>query len=65
MQVLRIGYLSTMYHTSHIIKQLKWVEKFLSLKADWQLFGTGPSMVEAFAAGVIDLGYIELEEIVI
>ena len=28
--------------------------------ASWRLFGTGPAMVEAFAAGEIDLGYIGL-----
>jgi NitT/TauT family transport system substrate-binding protein len=49
-----------MYHTSHIIKGLKWIEEFLSTESEWILFGTGPSMVEAFKAGAIDIGYIGL-----
>lgn len=56
----RIGYLSTMYHTSHIIKKEGWVEKDLKIKPEWHLFPTGPAMVEAFAATTIDIGYIGL-----
>ena len=58
MKTLRIGYLSTMYHTSHILKALGWVEKDLKTNAEWQLFGTGPAMVESFRQGKIDIGYI-------
>jgi len=57
---LKIGYLSTMYHTSHIIKKEGWVEKSLKIKTEWKLFPTGPAMVEAFAATKIDIGYIGL-----
>lgn len=60
MKQLRIGYLSTMYHTSHIIKAEGWVEKVLNITPEWKLFPTGPAMVEAFAAGSIDIGYIGL-----
>lgn len=60
MNQLNIGYLSTMYHTSHIIKGAKWVEGFLHITPEWKLFPTGPAMVEAFAAGAIDIGYIGL-----
>ncbi len=60
MDRLRIGYLSTMYHTSHILKHNKWVEEYISLEGCWNLFGTGPSMVEAFAADELDIGYIGL-----
>ncbi len=60
MDTLRIGYLSTMYHTAHIIKELGWVEKYTGAASQWQLFGTGPAMVEAFGAGIIDIGYIGL-----
>lgn len=49
-----------MYHTSHILKGLKWVEEFLHVDPDWLLFGTGPAMVEAFKEGRIDIGYIGL-----
>jgi len=60
MKQLRIGYLSTFYHTSHIIKRLEWIEKFIAFKPEWSLFGTGPSMVEAFRGGLLDLGYTGL-----
>jgi len=60
MEQIRIGYLSTMYHTSHILKHLGWVEKHLRVRPQWKLFGTGPSMVEAFSTGELDIGYIGL-----
>ncbi len=60
MQQLRIGYLSTMYHTSHILKHFGLVEKRLNLQPRWRLFGTGPAMVQAFAEGGLDAGYIGL-----
>ncbi|MEI6128276.1 MAG: ABC transporter substrate-binding protein [Pseudomonadota bacterium] len=65
MKKLRIGYLSTMYHTSHLIKGLKWTENFLPVDAEWRLFGTGPSMIEAFSADMLDMGYIGLPPVMI
>jgi len=56
---LRIGYLSTLYHTSHLLKCTGWLNEN-GIKASWSLYGTGPAMVEAFAADEIDLGYIGL-----
>jgi NitT/TauT family transport system substrate-binding protein len=58
-QALRIGYLSTLYHTSHILKRMGWLDEH-GIKTSWSLYGTGPAMVEAFAAGAIDMGYIGL-----
>jgi NitT/TauT family transport system substrate-binding protein len=58
-KTLRIGYLSTLYHTSHLLKCTGWLNEN-GIKASWSLYGTGPAMVEAFAAGEIDLGYIGL-----
>lgn len=60
MNMLRIGYLSTMYHTSHILRHLGWIEGSLQCRPEWSLFGTGPAMVDAFASGLLDLGYIGL-----
>lgn len=57
---LAIGYLSTMYHTSHLIKAERWIEEETATTPSWKLFPTGPAMLEAFAAGTIDLGYIGL-----
>lgn len=59
MNQLRIGYLSTIYHTSHILKQRGWLDS-LNRPCSWHLFATGPAMVEAFGSGEIDLGYIGL-----
>jgi NitT/TauT family transport system substrate-binding protein len=59
MNTIPIGYLSTLYHTSHILKRPGWLEAS-GIDADWRLFGTGPAMVEAFVAGSITLGYIGL-----
>ncbi len=59
MKTVRIGYLSTIYHTAHILKRSAWLDR-LGVSSSWRLFGTGPAMVEAFAAGEIDLGYIGL-----
>ena len=60
MNQLNIGYLSTMYHTSHIIKGAKWIEKSMRITPVWKLFPTGPAMVEVFAANAINIGYIGL-----
>lgn len=49
-----------MYHTSHLIRAQRWLEKELKITPQWMLFPTGPAMVEAFAGGSIDLGYIGL-----
>lgn len=57
---VRIGYLSTLYHTSHLLRQLRWVEEDLGVECRWMLYGTGPEMVDAFQEGDIDVGYIGL-----
>ena len=57
---LNIGYLSTMYHTSHLIKAEGWVDKEMGVPSHWHIFPTGPAMVKAFEDGSIDIGYIGL-----
>jgi len=57
---ITIGYLSTMYHTSHLLRAGQHLQKKLTRAPAWVLFPTGPAMVEAFAAGTIDIGYIGL-----
>ena len=57
---LRVGYLSTLYHTSHLLRQLRWIEQDLEVDCRWLLFGTGPEMVHAFDRHDIDIGYIGL-----
>lgn len=58
---MNIGYLSTIYHTSFLLKNPE--NSFLGELDDninWTLFSTGPAMIEAFKLGEIDLGYIGL-----
>jgi len=37
-----------------------WIEKKMSVEAEWKLFPTGPAMIEAFDKGELDIGYIGL-----
>ncbi|WP_292486689.1 ABC transporter substrate-binding protein [Methanohalobium sp.] len=58
-KTLNIGHLSTMYHSSFVLMSTDWLEKS-NIKVNWNLFGGGPAIVEAFEKGEIDLGYIGL-----
>ncbi len=51
---MRIGYLSTIYHTSHILKTKRVVI------AEWRIFGTGMDIISSFQSGKIDLAYVGL-----
>lgn len=54
-----IGYLSTLYHTSFILRGSGLMED-IGLKASWKLFPNGPAMVDALEMGEIDLCYLGL-----
>ncbi|MBU4535427.1 MAG: ABC transporter substrate-binding protein [Euryarchaeota archaeon] len=60
---MKIGYLSTLYHTSFQIKSMQ--PKIQGEPLEWKLFSTGPAMVEAFSSGEIDLGYVGLPPVMI
>lgn len=60
---MKIGYLSTIYHSSLIIKNL--YNEIGGEKIDWKLFATGPAIIEDFSSGEIDLGYIGLPPVMI
>lgn len=60
MKELRIGHLSTAYHTAFILMGGRWVQEKMKVKADWSLFPTGPAMVQAFQNDELDIGYIGL-----
>ncbi|MBY8992700.1 MAG: ABC transporter substrate-binding protein [Candidatus Lokiarchaeota archaeon] len=62
---LRIGHLSTAYHTNFILMGDDKLEKDLGLKVKWSLFGTGPLMVEAFKNEELDIGYMGLPPAII
>lgn len=62
---LRIGHLSTFYHTAIILMAQSDADKRLGIDIDWRLFGTGPAIVDAFEKGELDLAYIGLPPAVI
>jgi NitT/TauT family transport system substrate-binding protein len=56
---LFIGYLSTLYHTSFILRGSGQLEE-IDINASWKQFPNGPAMMEAFGQEQLDLGYIGL-----
>jgi len=61
---MRIGYLSTIYHTSFILKS--GIFNFDNInETEWILFPTGPEMMKAFERKKIDMGYIGLPPVMI
>lgn len=61
---MKIGYLSSIYHTSFILKSGKFLFDNQN-KTEWILFPTGPEMMKAFKDKKIDLGYIGLPPVLI
>jgi NitT/TauT family transport system substrate-binding protein len=62
---IRIGYLSTTYHTSLLLIATKWLENCFGIRPHWELFGGGPAIVSALADGNLDLGYVGLPPVII
>lgn len=62
---LRIGHLSTFYHTAIILMAQNELKKRAGNDAEWRLFGTGPAIVDAFKKSEIDLAYIGLPPAII
>jgi NitT/TauT family transport system substrate-binding protein len=56
---LRIGHLSTFYHTAFVLMGTGWLAD-ADIDASWKLFPSGPDIVNALASGEIDLAYIGL-----
>ena len=61
---IRIGYLTTLYHTSFILIGSNILEA-QGIKASWKLFPNGPAMMEAFQRKELDMGYIGLPPVMI
>ncbi len=61
---IKIGHLSTFYHTSFILMSTDWLEKS-GIHASWKIFASGPDIVNAFAKGDIDIGYLGLPPAII
>jgi NitT/TauT family transport system substrate-binding protein len=62
---LRIGHLSTFYHTAILLMADAGTEERLGTGVSWRLFGTGPDIVSAFGRGELDLAYIGLPPAII
>lgn len=60
---IRIGHLSTFYHTSMLLMAQGTLSK--DFDVEWRLFGTGPAIVNAFGKGELDLAYIGLPPAII
>lgn len=63
--LLRIGHLSTFYHTAMLLMADKGLCSGIDADLEWKLFGTGPAIVNAFEKKEIDLAYIGLPPAII
>lgn len=61
---LRIGHLSTVYHTAFLLKGSDLL-KDQGIAASWKLFPSGPDIVASMQAGNLDLAYIGLPPVII
>lgn len=62
---LRIGHLSTFYHTAVLLMARKDITARLGIDVEWTLMGTGPAIMKAFGRGELDLAYIGLPPAII
>jgi NitT/TauT family transport system substrate-binding protein len=58
--LLKVGYLSTSYHTALLLIGNGWADQALQRRVNWQLYATGPDIVAAFSGGKLDIAYIGL-----
>lgn len=62
--MIRIGHLSTMYHTAFILRGSSLLAD-RGVSASWALYPSGPDIISAMQAGKLDLGYIGLPPVII
>src|SRR5512147_541657 len=62
---IRIGHLSTFYHTAILLQARGDASALLGSPVDWRLMGTGPAIMQAFQRGELDLAYIGLPPAII
>lgn len=62
---LRIGHLSTFYHTAILLMARRELTAPIDAGLEWSLLGTGPAIMKAFAKGDLDLAYIGLPPAII
>ena len=62
---LRIGHLSTFYHTAIILMADGKLGEELGVDVEWRLFGNGPAIINAFEKGELDIAYAGLPPVII
>jgi NitT/TauT family transport system substrate-binding protein len=62
---IRIGHLSTFYHTAIFLMAKGGAEERLGAAIEWRLMGTGPAIMQAFQRNELDLAYIGLPPAII
>src|SRR6266496_3975868 len=62
---IRIGHLSTFYHTAILLQARGDADRLLGEAIDWKLMPTGPAIVKAFEQSELDLAYIGLPPAII
>lgn len=62
---IRIGHLSTAYHTNFILMADNSLAESMKTEVIWKLYGTGPSMIQAFRENELDIGYMGLPPAII
>jgi len=63
--LMRIGHLSTFYHTAILLLAQGNANERLGAEIEWKLMGTGPAIMKAFRVGELDLAYIGLPPAII
>ena len=60
----RIGHLSTFYHTAYLLMGSELLSN-RGISAEWELFASGPDIINAMEKGRVDLAYIGLPPVII
>jgi NitT/TauT family transport system substrate-binding protein len=62
---IRIGHLSTFYHTAILLMANGDTDSRVGAEIEWKLMGTGPAIMKAFGRGELDMAYIGLPPAII
>jgi len=62
---IRIGHLSTFYHTAILLMAQGNADARLGAAIEWTLMGTGPAIMKAFQQNELDLAYVGLPPAII
>lgn len=65
MKKIRIGHLSTFYHTAILLMAQGSLDARLGAAIEWKLMGTGPAIMKAFQQNELELAYIGLPPAII